>query len=169
MRRLYFLLPDIKSARGVVDDLLLARVEERHMHLIAKEGASLEELPEASFLQKSDFVPALERGLAAGGATGVLAGVVAVTFPPAGLILGGGAVLAIALAGAGVGAWLSSMIGIDVANTRIREFEDGIEKGEILMMADVRKDRIEEIEALVRKHHPEADIEGTEPTVPAFP
>ena len=61
------------------------------------------------------------------------------------------------------------MIGIDVANSRIREFEDGIEKGEILMMADVRKDRIEEIEALVRKHHPEADIEGTEPTVPAFP
>ena len=74
MRRLYFLLPDLATARTVVDELLLARIEERHIHVIAKEGCTLEDLPEASLLQKSDFVPAVERGIALGGATGALAG-----------------------------------------------------------------------------------------------
>jgi hypothetical protein len=169
MRRLYFLVPDLDSAKKIVDELLLARVEERHIHVIAKEGAPLENLPEASFLQKTDFVPALERGLAVGGATGVLAGLVAMTFPPAGLVLGGGALLSVALAGAGFGAWLSSMIGSSVPNTRLKQFEDAIEQGEILFLVDVPKARVEEIDDMVKLHHPEADIEGTEPTIPPFP
>ena len=37
------------------------------------------------------------------------------------------------------------------------------------MMVDVPTDRVDEIEELVKKHHPEAEIEGTEPTIPAFP
>ena len=169
MRRIYFLVPTHESAVKIVDELLLARIEERHIHVIAKEGAPLGDLPEASLLQKSDFVPALERGLAVGGATGVLAGIAAVTFPPAGLILGGGAVLGIALLGAGFGAWLSSMIGVNVPNRQLKQFEDAVDRGEFLFLADVPKARVEEIEELVKKHHPEADIEGTEPTIPAFP
>jgi hypothetical protein len=153
----------------VVDELLLARIEERHIHVIAKENSPMEDLPEATLLQKSDFVPALERGVALGGATGVVAGLVALAFPPAGLVLGGGAVLSIALAGAGVGAWLSSMIGIDAPNSRLKAFEEAIEKGEFLMLVDVPKDRVDEIDELVKQHHPEAKIEGTEPTIPAFP
>ena len=111
-RRMYFLLPDVPTARQVVDELLLARIDDRHMHVLAKEGTTMEDLPQATLLQKSDFVHGVEQGLAVGGVTGVLAGLVAVTFPPAGLVLGGGAVLATALAGAGMGAWVSSMIGI---------------------------------------------------------
>ena len=95
MRRLYFLVPDLDTARQIVNELLLARVEERHIHLVAREGTSMEDLPEATFLQKTDFVPALERGLAIGGATGVVASLVAVTI--GGMVLAGGAVLAIAL------------------------------------------------------------------------
>ncbi len=169
MRRLYFLLPDVETARQVVNDLLLARVEERHIHVLAKEGVELGDLPEAELLQRSDFVPAVERGLAVGGATGILAGLAAVTFPPAGLVLGGGALLGIALAGAGFGAWLSGMIGADAPNSRLTQFQEAIEKGELLMMVDVPKARVEEIEALIKNRHPESEIEGTEPTIPAFP
>lgn len=169
MRRLYFLVPDVKNAREIVNELLLARVEERHIHIIAKEGTPMEDLPEAGLVQKSDFIPALERGIAVGGATGALAGIVAVTFPPAGLVLGGGAILATALAGAGIGAWASSMIGSDAPNSQIKQFEKAIEQGELLMMVDVPKARVDEIDELVKKHHPEAEISGTEPTIPAFP
>ena len=169
MRRLYFILPAMEVTHKVVDELLLARIEERHIHVIAKENSPMEDLPEATLLQKSDFVPALERGVALGGATGVVAGLVALAFPPAGIVLGGGAVLSIALAGAGVGAWLSSMIGIDAPNSRLKAFEEAIEKGEFLMLVDVPKDRVDEIDELVKQHHPEAKIEGTEPTIPAFP
>ena len=94
MRRLYFLMPDITSTHNLVNELLLSHVEERHIHVIAKEGTPMEELPEASFLQSSDFVPAIERGLTLGAITGVLCGLVAMTLPPAGLVIGGGAVFA---------------------------------------------------------------------------
>jgi hypothetical protein len=169
MRRIYFLVPDLATAGAVTDELLLARIEERHIHVIAREGTALGDLPKASLLQSSDVVPAVERGLALGGATGILAGVVAVTFPPAGVVLGGGAVLATALAGAGIGAWLSSMIGVDVTNTRIRQFEKQIAEGEILFLVDVPRERVAAVEAMVKSHHPEAEIEGTEPHIPAFP
>jgi len=169
MRRLYFLVPSVESARKINDELLLARVEERHVHVIAKEGTPMEDLPEARMAQRSDLIPALERGATIGGATGIAAGIIAITFPPAGLILGGGAILAIGLAGAGVGALMSSMIGVDIPNSRIQKFQDAIEQGELLMMVDVPKDRVDEIDDLVKKHHPEAEIEGTEPTIPPFP
>jgi len=169
MRRIYFLIPDLKTASTVTDELLLARISERHIHVIAREGTELGDLPKASLLQTSDLIPAVERGLAVGGITGILAGIAAVTFPPAGVVLGGGAVLATTLAGSGIGAWMASMIGVDVKNSQIEQFEENIAKGEILFLVDVPKERVEQIEAMVKSHHPEADIEGTEPHIPAFP
>jgi len=169
MRRLYFLLPDTETAGKLVNDLLLARIEERHIHLVAKEGTPLTELPEATLLQKSDFVPAVERGVALGGSAGLLVGLVAVAFPPAGVVLGGGALLASALVGAGIGGWMSGMIGVSVPNSRLKQFEEAVEGGKLLMLVDVPKQRVEEISALIRKHYPQVQIEGTEPTIPAFP
>ena len=169
MRRIYFLLPSVDTAHKVVDELLLARIDEHHIHVIAKEDTPMGDLPQASLAQKSDVVPALERGIAVGGVTGILAGLVAVTFPPAGLALGGGALLAIALAGTGFGAIMSTMIGVSAPNSRFKQFEDAINNGEILMLVDVPKARVDEIENMIKQHHPDADIEGTEPTIPAFP
>jgi hypothetical protein len=169
MRRIYFLIPDLETANKVTDELLLARIDERHIHVIAREGTELGDLPKASLLQTSDVIPAVERGLAVGGVTGILAGVAAVTFPPAGLVLGGGAILATAIAGSGIGAWLSSMIGVDVVNSQIKQFEGAVENGEVLFLVDVPKERVDEIETMVKVHHPDADVEGTEPHIPAFP
>lgn len=169
MRRIYFLAPDVASAKAIVNDLLLARVEERRIHVLAKEGTLLEDLPEARLTQSSDLIPSLERGAAAGGLTGLLAGVVAVTFPPAGVVLGGGALLGIALFGAGFGAWMSSMVGVGIPNSRLEVFQDAIARGELLLMIDVPRERVDEIEAVVRRHHPEAELEGLEPNIPEFP
>jgi hypothetical protein len=169
MRRIYFLLPNVQSAKGIIDELLLKRVEWRHIHVLARPGLPLEDLPEATLVQRSDLLPALARGTAAGGVTGMLAGLVAMAFPPAGLTIAGGVVVLMTLASAGFGAWTATMIGVDVPNTRLRRFEDEISKGGLLMMVDVKTDRAEEIEELVKRHHPEADVEGTDPTIPAFP
>jgi hypothetical protein len=61
------------------------------------------------------------------------------------------------------------MIGISAPNSRLKDFEDAIAKGELLMMVDVPKARVDEITKLVQLHHPEAEVEGTEPVIPAFP
>jgi hypothetical protein len=169
MRRIYFLVPDVPSAEKLVDALLLARVEARHLHVVAREGTPLRELPEAKLAQSSDLVPALERGVAAGGATGLLVGLVAVTFPPAGLVVGGGAVLGLTVFGAGFGAWMAAMVGVGLPNSRLRKFEAAIANGELLLMVDVPRARVEEIETLIRRHHPEAELEGVEPNIPLFP
>ncbi len=169
MRRIYFLVPDITTTKKIVDDLLLARIEEKHIHVIAKRGTPLEDLPEANLLQKSDFVPAVEQGVALGGATGLLAGLVAVALPPASTVIAGGVLLATTLAGAGVGSWLGGMVGMSVGNRRTKEFEDEIEAGKLLVLVDVSADRVNEIEDRVKQHLPQVEVEQTEPRVPAFP
>lgn len=168
MRRIYFLAPNIETSKKIVDELLLARVEERHIHVLAKRDTPMEDLPKATHLQKTDFIPALEQGLALGGLTGVLIGLVAVALP-GGPVLAGGAILATSLAGAGVGAFASSMIGSSAGNRRLKQFEEALEKGEFLFMVDVPKNRVTEIESLIKKHHPDAECGGTEPEIPAFP
>src|ERR1700754_2520540 len=35
-RRIYWLLPDLASARRTMDDLLLARIAEQHLHFVAR-------------------------------------------------------------------------------------------------------------------------------------
>ena len=167
MRRLYFLLPDLEVTHKVVDELLLTHIEESHLHVIAAEGVELGDLPEATLLQKSDFIPAMERGVALGGATGLLGGLVALAMP--GFVIAGGAVLAMGLVGAGMGVWMGGMIGVDVDNSQVKQFKSAIEEGKVLVMVDVPKDRVEDVETLVKKHHPDAEFEGTEPHIPAFP
>jgi hypothetical protein len=168
MKRIYFLVPDIDITRKIVDDLLLSRIEERHIHVLAKRGTPLEDLPEATFRQKTDFIPALEQGLTLGGLTGMLSSLVAISLPT-GLVLGGGAVLGISLAGAGVGALMSSMVGSSIGDRRTSQFKQAIDNGEFLIMVDVPRLRVDEVEQIVKRHHPEAECEGTEPTIPPFP
>ena len=67
-RRLYYLLPDLPSARKIMDDLLLARIEERHIHFLAKRGTPMDGLHEANILQKSDLVHGAQRGVLIGAA-----------------------------------------------------------------------------------------------------
>lgn len=169
MRRIYFLTPDLATAKHVVNDLLLAKIEDKHIHVIAKRGTPLEDLPEASLLQKSDFTAAVEQGLAVGGSTGMLAGLIAIALPPASTVVAGGILLASTIVGASVGAWVSGMVGMSIGNRRIKEFEDAIETGKFLILVDTLASRVEEIEALVKQHIPRAEVESTEPRIPAFP
>ena len=59
MRRIYFLLPDVDSAQTIINELLLLRVEWRHIHVIANHNVPLKELPEATLAQRSDLLPAM--------------------------------------------------------------------------------------------------------------
>ncbi|HDR8858627.1 hypothetical protein WT21_03305 [Burkholderia territorii] len=169
MRRLYFLAPDTQMAKAIVDDLLRARIIWRHIHVLADHSVTLDELPEASLLQSSDVVHALERGVALGGATGALIGLVALVYPPAELVIAGGAVVALTVVGAGFGAWTAGMIGIAEPNARLQRFREAIKQGQILIMADVPALREQEIEQMIARHFPNADLEGGEPTSPVFP
>ncbi|RQR35376.1 MULTISPECIES: DUF1269 domain-containing protein [unclassified Burkholderia] len=169
MRRVYFLVPTAHCAQSVVGELLSLRIEWRHIHCIANHDVLRDGLPEATLVQRSDLLPSLARGTVVGFATGMLLGLILLVFPPAGLPIGGGVVVAITLFGAAFGAWVATMIGVDMPSTRLKRFEDGIEHGELLLMIDVPTDRVHEIEDTIKLHHTDAHLQGEDPTVPAFP
>ncbi|MEN8259765.1 MAG: DUF1269 domain-containing protein [Pseudomonadota bacterium] len=164
MRRIHFLAPDIGCTHRIVEELRGLGIGETDIHVLAKRGTPLEGLPEANLLQKTDFIPAVERGLALGGATGLLAGLVGLSLSH--IVVGGGAVLAIALGGAGVGSWVSGMVGMSVGKSKLRAYEEAIERGEFLILVDMPKDRTDGLGQVIQKHHPEAEFEGTEPILP---
>lgn len=168
-RRLYFLLPDVSSARLTANDLLLARVEDRHMHFLARRGTDLGELREASYAQKSDLVHGAGVGLALGGLGGLALGLLIVLHPLRGTDPQLVAVLIAAIAGALLGAWAASMAAVSVPNSRLRLFRGAIERGEVLLMVDVPFSQTGRIRALVLARHPEAHPGGQEARVPAFP
>lgn len=168
-RRLDFVIPDRETARKIENELLLAKIEERHMHFLAKEGTDLEDLPEATMSQKMDLIFGMERGLIVGAITGTAVGIFVYLFVDVGVTVGVGAIFVFALLGAPIGAWASGMIGSSVPNPHLDQFRETLEEGHILLMVDVPKERVDEITALIKKHHPEVEDHGVEPTTPAFP
>jgi hypothetical protein len=168
-RRILYLIPDLASARRMMDDLLLARIEEKHIHFLAKRGTPMEGLHEASMLQKSDLVHGAQMGLMLGAFLGCGLGVL-VAFT---IVQGDGlrivTVLGLALLGALFGTWVSSMVGSAVPNSRLTQFQAAIDEGRILLMVDVPETRVEEVRERLHAIHPEAEDRGLDPHVPAFP
>lgn len=167
--RMYVTLPDVSSARRLANDLLLARVEDRHMHFLARRGTDLGELHEASYLHKTDTVHGAFVGFVIGGLMGIVVGLLLVNYPPEGVSLQLVAVLVAAIVGAALGTWVASMVGLQVPNSRLKGFDREIQEGKILLMLDVPSGRYEEVRSIIARTHPEADDRGNEPTIPAFP
>ena len=167
--RMYVTLPDLASAKRLADDLLLARIEDRHMHFLARRGTDLGELHEASYLQKTDTVHGGFVGLVCGGLMGIIVGLLLVNYPPGRVSLELVAVLVAAIVGATLGTWVASMVGMQVPNSRLKAFDHDIEEGKILLMLDVPAARYEGVREIIARTHPEAADGGNEPTVPAFP
>jgi hypothetical protein len=164
MRRLYFLLPDVSSCKNVVADLEASGiVAEEHVHVLANSRTSLEGLHQATFLETSDFFHGVWWGVFIGGVAGLLGGLLAVYFPPGGMRLGPTVVLACMAAGAFAGAVVSSMVAKDMPNPEIEPFVDDVVSGQVLLMADIPRQRIDETLEIVRRHHPEVEIRVTMP------
>ncbi len=168
MKRIVLLVPDVDTAEKITGELLAHRIPEKHIHIIARDDVPLGELHEAGLAERSDLLPALRRGATVGGATGLLAGLAAIAFP--GVAVAGGAVLlATTLAGSAFGAWVSGMIGVSVPSHELKEYEQAVEAGQLLMMVDVPKARAQEIIDLIRGHYPQADLREVEYFPPPLP
>ena len=168
-RRLYFVLPNTQSAETIEKELLLAKIDDSHIHFLAKDGVNLGRLHVANLLQRSDLLHGVGIGMIAGGITGALAGVALAFYPQIGDTIGLGGILVLAVICAMVGSWVSGMIAVSIPNTRLKRFQPAIDRGEILLMVDVPVRRVREIRDLIVSHHPEARAKGQEAQIPAFP
>lgn len=156
--RLYFLVHDEEDTRQIVDDLRSAGIDDSDLHGVAhRETYPLEGIPEANFTDRTDFLPAARRGVALGGTTGFLAGLAAVALPAPGLVLAGGAMVAtLTAAGGALGTWGATLVGIGITHRDLKPFEEALEAGRVLMLADVPEGREEDIKKLIQRR--DADI-----------
>jgi hypothetical protein len=169
-RRIYWLMPDLASARRVMHDLVQARVDAAHIHFAGPEGADMRGLHAANVWQTSDLLHAAESGLVIGSVMGVVVGLAAALLFP---IVGEGpqweVAAVLAVLGGLFGAWSSSMIGISIPSPRLARFQSAIASGQVLLMVDLPRARVADIEALLESAHPEARFAGEERQVPVFP
>ena len=168
-RRLYFLLPDVESARRTADDLLLARVEDRHMRFLARRGTDLAGLHEAGYLIKTDFVHGAGVGAGLGALGGAAIGALILFSPIEGTQPHPLVFFVAVLVGALLGAWVASMVGASVPNSKLRGFQGEIDAGRVLMMVDVPFGAVEAVREVVTGRHPEAVPAGQVRPYPVFP
>ena len=162
MRRLYFLIPTVELTETIVNELEQQGIPHKHQHVVAAVTHSLKSLPEASVWQKTELAHGLEWGTGIGGTAGLLGGLLTVAFPPGGIVLGGGALLIGAAAGAGVGAAMMGLMKGHEHNHQLDDFKKEIEHGDILLMVDVPKSDVESISNSILALHPDAEIKVSE-------
>src|SRR5262249_60334931 len=139
-RRLYFLLPKVESARHTADDLLLARVEDRHLPFLGRRGTDLAELHEAGYLIKTDFMHGAGVGLGLGALGGAALGALIVLNPIEGTHPHPLWFFVAVLAGALLGAWVASMVGASVPNSKLRQFQREAEADQLRALVVVAPD-----------------------------
>ena len=168
-QRIYWLLPDLASARRTMADLHAAGIETRHVHFAGPEGLELKGLHAANVLQTSDVVHAARRGLVVGCGAGICVGfLVALYFPIFSDEPQWGVAAVLAILGGVIGAWSSSMIGISIPSPRLERFGGAIRQGQILLMIDVQPSQANALASLLHASHPEAHFEGAERHAPAL-
>lgn len=131
---------DLATAAAALSAARQAGAEDDDISLIARSDIEIQSIPDARIDVTNDMVPAAMKGVAGGAATGVLAGLVAMAFPPLGVTIAGAALAG--LAGGAVGGWSSALIGTTVENPVRREFEKEIEAGQILVVVDMPDERL---------------------------
>jgi len=158
MKRLYLLIPEVEICRTLVGELKDAGIPERHVHVLASLRKRLEGLPEATVWQKTELAHGIWIGAALGAVAGFMAGLLGMYFPPPGLVLGWGVVLASSLAGITFGAFVSAMMKLHEHNHKLDRYHVEIERGKILMMVDVPRTRVYSIKKMILEHHADARI-----------
>jgi len=68
-----------------------------------------------------------------------------------------------------VGAWIASLAGAPVLNSRLKLYQDDIASGNILLMVDVPTGRAEWLHGPVLERHPEAKAQDNDSPTLAFP
>lgn len=154
-RKLEFIFPDVKAARHAWKEMLLACVDNKNIHFLAKPGTSFGKmLHPANVLETTDTIHEGEWGILVGAVMGLAAGLLVLAFPPWYTGLHWSGILAITtVCGAVFGSIGMAMLGVNVANSNLDNVKERIEQGEILMIVSVPFARVEEIRELADRLH----------------
>ncbi|MGJ7901718.1 hypothetical protein [Lysobacter sp. 1R34A] len=151
-----FSTPDLATAQEAMQAALEAGVRDDDILLIARSDIELESIPNERKEADTDLMSAALRGAGYGGATGLLAGLLAVVVTPIGLTIAGAA--AATAAGAMVGCWASALMGSALPDPIRRKFDAHIQQGRILVVIDGDHDLLRQAEARVLREAVGAEL-----------
>ena len=162
--KLVFSVGDTETGMAVVEVLRAHHIEESCISVIGKDAQHVSEIPDAGEFE-NDAVPAGKRGAMVGGATGLLAGLGAIVIAP-GLAIGGAALALAAAGGATFGVLASTLIGTSVPHSQLREFEEAVAQGELLMVVELEEAERSTIAAELHNRFPTLRFHGEIDAVP---
>jgi hypothetical protein len=138
MKRYIYAFDTAESAEAALERLKALGFDEEDISLIARPDIQHDKIPNRLLDASTDVVPALGRGAVAGGAAGLLAGLVVSLVPPIGIALSAAELIAFLAGGAIVGAWTAGLAGSTVPNAIRRTFDGEIEAGRTLLIVHSR-------------------------------
>ncbi|MHB8455281.1 MAG: hypothetical protein ACYDDO_11440 [Acidiferrobacterales bacterium] len=164
-RRLYFILSDETCALQVMQDIEAAGVAHDHIHAMPGKGINLNQLPPATPRQQHNVVGRIERivwgtnlGIFFVALVGLIQGLVR------GSIIWSAVSLLIIIAAIAGGA----LFAVLVPDVHLGEFRGALSHGDIVLLVDVPKSRVREIEEIVEQRHPDATAGGVSWTINAL-
>ena len=148
--KLQFMLEDIKAAANARNKMLLASIHNENICFLAKPGTNLGELHEANVFDKSDIINQGITGIYTGAGLGLLAGMVALAFPPWYVDTHWLVILAITTVFGAI-SWmlLMAIIGGSLFNSDLNAFKSRIEKGEVMMFVTVPFYKVKEVRKIL--------------------
>ncbi len=164
-RRLFFVLPDETNAVQLTQDIEAAGVDHDHIHAIPGEGVKLSRLPAATPRQKNNIIGLIERII---WGANLIVFFVALIALIDGLVRGSvfwSVVALLVMIAAVVG---GALFALRVPDVHLSEFRGALSHGDVLLMVDVPKSRVDDIEKVVQQRHPEATLGGVGWTIDAL-
>ena len=143
MHNLYILTPNIVVTKLLMLDLRTKGIPKSQIHIMGERSDILEKegLLEANLIQTSDLFPSIKRGALIGTSLMVLLCTIyyffatSHAFPVQPLVL-----IALAFVGVMLGAWGSSLIGINLKNPFVDRFKGYVKHGSYIMIVDSHND-----------------------------
>lgn len=159
MKRLYFIVDDIKHTEQISNDIHKAGISDWHFHVLSKDDSGLyrRHIHTANIYHRNDLLHSGQQGLIFGVVSGILLllglhlfNVELPQYMP----------LILFVLVASFGAWLGGFYGIQMNNYQMKRFENEIDKGKYLIFIDVGRNNQLKVKELMHKYHPEAKDMG---------
>ena len=165
MKCMYYVSPTLTSAHHISDDLHEIGIGDWFLHVVSKDesGLSKEKLHSSNYIETLDFI----RDGLIGAAMGFSVALVVATFLNITEAFGQPVPILGYIGIVGVitcfGAWVGGLTGIASENKKLSMFHDEIEKGNHLFLIYAKQDQEDNIQAMMKKKHTEAELVAIDP------
>ncbi len=160
MNCLYYLAPTLQSTHAVTDDLHAGGVKDFFIHVVSKDESGLrqQQIHSSNYLETLDIVRDGFIGAGIGFVAGLVGAALLHFLEPFGPDVPRIVLVLIVVVATMFGAWEGGLTGIATENKKLRKFHHDIEAGKYLILIYVRKEQGAAVRALMRNHHPEAEL-----------